>query len=190
MTLPNLITLFRLLLIPVFVLFAVYYGRSVAAGSPEEWQRLAAIIVFIVASVTDCLDGYLARKWHQQSKLGTVLDPIADKGLLITSIITLTLSNWTYVFPLWFPVVVIARDVFIVVGYFVLKHFDSHFEVKPSLLGKAATAFQMIALAWVMLQLPQHLIPIWIAGVLTVLSGLGYILNGFRQLHSHEEGQR
>ncbi|HEY5792036.1 MAG TPA: CDP-diacylglycerol--glycerol-3-phosphate 3-phosphatidyltransferase [Chthoniobacterales bacterium] len=186
MTLPNLITLFRLFLIPVFVLFAVYYGRSVATGSPHEWQRLAAIIVFIVAAVSDCLDGYLARKWHQQSKLGTVLDPIADKGLLLTAIITLTLSNWTYMFPLWFPVVVIARDVFIVVGYFVLRHFNSHLEVRPSLLGKSATAAQMVALAWVMLQLPFHLYPIWIAGILTVISGLGYIIGGMRQLHPHD----
>lgn len=186
MTLPNSITLFRLLLIPVFVLFAVYYGRSVANGAPEEWQRIAAIIVFIVASVSDCLDGYLARKWHQQSKLGAILDPIADKGLLITAIITLTVSNWAYVFPLWFPVVVIARDVFIVVGYFVLKHFNSHLEVHPSLLGKAATASQMTALAWVMLQFPYHLYPIGIAGVLTVLSGLGYIYDGLKQLHPHE----
>lgn len=186
MTLPNFISFFRLLLIPVFVLFAVYYGRSVSDGAPEESLRVAAIIVFIVASVSDFLDGYLARRWHQQSKLGTVLDPIADKGLLLTSIITLTLSNWTYVFPLWFPVVVIARDVFIVVGYFVLKHFSHSLEVRPTLLGKAATAFQMIALAWVMLQLPMHLIPIWIAGVLTVLSGIGYMINGLSQLHSHE----
>ena len=82
MTLANKITIARIFLIPLFVLFAIYYGRSVEQGQPEEWQRWAAIVVFLVASVTDCLDGWVARRFGQRSPLGAVLDPIADKGLL------------------------------------------------------------------------------------------------------------
>ena len=132
MTLANQITIARILLIPVFVLFAVYYGRSVDQGRPQEWQRWAAVIVFLVASVTDCLDGWVARRFSQRSPLGAVLDPIADKGLLLAAIITLSLSKWTYAFPLWFPVLVIARDAVIVTGCVLLKRLSNHLEVRPS----------------------------------------------------------
>ena len=95
MTLANKITIVRILLIPVFVLFAVYYGKSVELGQPETWQRWAAIITFIVAAGTDGVDGWVARRFKQRSPLGAVLDPIADKGLLLAAIITLSLSKWT-----------------------------------------------------------------------------------------------
>lgn len=186
MTLANNITIVRILLVPVFVLFSVYYGRSIEQGAPEEGFRLAAIIVFITASVTDLLDGWVARRFHQPSKLGAVLDPIADKGLLITALLTLTFSKWTYAFPLWFPVLVIARDIVILTGCAVVRHFNGHLEVRPSFIGKAATATQMVALAWVMLQLPYFLYPVWIAGLFTLLSGAGYVLDGIRQLRHHD----
>ncbi len=186
MTLANKITIARILLIPVFVLFAVYYGRSVEQGRPDEWQRWAAIVVFLVASVTDCLDGWVARRFGQRSPLGAVLDPIADKGLLLAAIITLSLSKWTYAFPLWFPVLVIARDAVIVVGCVILKHLNGHLEVRPSWSGKAATALQMVAAGWVMLQLPFHLYPVYAAGLFTLVSGVGYLFDGLSQLRHHD----
>ncbi len=186
MTLANKITIARILLIPVFVLFAVYYGRSVEQGRPEEWQRWAAVIVFLVASVTDCLDGWVARRFGQRSPLGAVLDPIADKGLLLAAIITLSLSKWTYAFPLWFPVLVIARDAVIVIGCVILKHLNGHLEVRPSLWGKTATALQMVAAGWVMLQLPFHLYSVYAAGLFTLVSGVGYLFDGLSQLRHHD----
>ncbi len=186
MTLANKITIVRILLIPVFVLFAVYYGKSVELGQPEIWQRWAAIITFIVAAGTDGVDGWVARRFKQRSPLGAVLDPIADKGLLLAAIITLSLSKWTYGFPLWFPVLVIARDAVIVTGCLVVKHLNGHLEVKPSFIGKAATALQMIAIAWLMLQLPYHLYSVYAAGVFTLLSGVGYVLNGVGQVRHHD----
>ncbi|HEY5704985.1 MAG TPA: CDP-diacylglycerol--glycerol-3-phosphate 3-phosphatidyltransferase [Terrimicrobiaceae bacterium] len=185
MTLANKITIARILLIPVFVLFAVYYGRSVEQGQPEEWQRWAAVTVFLVASVTDCLDGWVARRFSQRSRLGAVLDPIADKGLLLTAIITLSLSKWTYAFPLWFPVLVIARDAVIVTGCVVLKHLNGHLDVRPSSLGKMASALQMVAVSWVMLQLPFHIYSVYAAGLFTLVSGIGYLLDGLAQLRDH-----
>jgi len=186
MTLANKITIARILLIPVFVLFAIYYGRSVELGQPEKWQRWTAILVFLVAAGTDGVDGWVARRFKQRSPLGAVLDPIADKGLLLVTIITLSLSKWTYGFPLWFPVLVIARDAVIVTGCLVVNHLNGHLEVKPSWTGKTATAFQMIAIAWVMLELPYHLYSVYAAGVFTFVSGVGYVLDGIGQVRHHD----
>ena len=186
MTLANKITIARILLIPVFVLFAVYYGRGVEQGQPVEWQRWAAIAAFLVASATDGLDGWVARHFAQRSALGAVLDPIADKGLLLTAIITLSLSKWTYGFPLWFPVLVIARDAVIVTGCVLLKHLNGHLDVRPSWMGKAATALQMFAVACVMLQLPFYLLAVIAAGVFTLVSGIGYLFEGAGQLRHHD----
>ncbi|MEP6975013.1 MAG: CDP-alcohol phosphatidyltransferase family protein, partial [Spartobacteria bacterium] len=94
MTTANKITLVRILMIPAFVLMAIYYGESIKRGEPEEWQRFAAIIIFLVAAASDGLDGYIARRYNQRSALGVILDPIADKGLLLSAIITLSISNW------------------------------------------------------------------------------------------------
>lgn len=186
MTVANQITIVRILLIPVFVLFAVYYGKGVEIGEPAEWQRLAAIAVFILAAATDGIDGWVARHYGQRSPLGAVLDPIADKGLLLTAIITLSLSKWTYAFPLWFPILVIARDAVIVTGCVVLKHLNGHLDVRPSWWGKSATAFQMIAIAWMMLQLPHYIISVYAAGLFTLISGIGYLADGISQLRHHD----
>ena len=110
MTTANKITVVRILMIPVFVTLAIYYGQSIQRGAPIEWFRFTAIVVFLVAAVSDGLDGYVARRYNQRSALGVILDPIADKGLLLSGIITLSISNWSDVdpdygkFPVWFPV--------------------------------------------------------------------------------------
>ncbi len=122
MTTANKITVIRILMIPVFVTLAIYYGQSIQEGSPQDWQRFAAIAVFLLAAVSDGLDGYVARRYNQRSSLGMILDPIADKGLLLSGIITLSISNWSTgdqhygKFPAWFPVLVITRDTVILVG--------------------------------------------------------------------------
>ena len=187
MTLANQITITRILLIPVFVLFCVYYGRGIETGSPEEWQRWAAILTFLVAAASDGIDGWVARHWGQRSRLGAILDPIADKGLLLTAIITLSLSKWTYAFLIWFPVLVIARDAIILIGYGVLFHLDQKLEVRVAFTGKVATAAQMVAIAWIMLQLPYHLISVYVAGFFTLASGAIYVHRGIRQLRHHEQ---
>jgi len=187
MTLANKITITRILLIPVFVMFCIYYGRGVENGEPEEWQRWAAIASFLIASASDGLDGWVARRWKQRSRLGSILDPIADKGLLLTAIITLSFSNWTNEFPLWFPVLVIARDAVILLGCGVLFHMDEKLIVSPSWSGKAATAFQMLAIAWMMLQLPHYLVSVYVAGIFTLISGATYVARGIAQLRHFDK---
>ena len=182
MTLPNQITIARILLIPVFVVLAIYYGKTASAGHPDEMLRMATIGVFLLASLSDGIDGWIARRFQLRSRLGAILDPIADKGLMLTAIITLSVTKWPYELPVWYPVLVIARDLIIVTGCAVLRLLNDHLEVRPSLLGKASTFLQMLTVAVVMLQW-RHCDPVvWISGVVTLLSGFGYIAIGIRQL--------
>src|SRR5256885_8026816 len=156
MTTANKITFIRIAMIPLFVTMAIYYGQSIERGAPLEWQRLVAILIFLVASISDGLDGYVARRYNQRSSLGVILDPIADKGLLLSGIITLSISNWSKVdpeygrFPAWFPVLVITRDAVILVGAGILHYFiGNKMRIRPSWTGKVATVCQMCAIAWV-----------------------------------------
>ena len=199
MTTANKITVVRILMIPAFVAMAIYYGESIKRGDPLEWQRFTAIIIFILAAVSDGLDGYVARRYNQRSALGVYLDPIADKGLLLSGIITLSISNWSQSdpeygsFPVWFPVLVISRDAVILVGTMILYLLNGKVHVKPNWTGKVATVLQMIAIGWVMLQL--RFIPLLYvvvaAGVFTLISGIVYVADGVRQLqaegHAHPQ---
>lgn len=189
MTVANWITIVRILLIPVFVACSVYYGAGLAEGDPEEWLRLGAIGAFVLAAISDALDGFVARRFRQFSPLGRVLDPIADKGLLLAAVVTMSFSQWHYQLPLWFVILVVSRDVMIVVGFAVLHYLAGRFEVRPRFLGKACTASQMIAVVFVLLQTPHapelvYDVPVYLAAVLTALSGLDYIRDGIRRLHA------
>jgi cardiolipin synthase (CMP-forming) len=198
MTTANKITVTRILMIPMFVTMAIYYGQSIQRGAALEWQRLTAILIFLLAAVSDGLDGYIARRYKQRSDLGAILDPIADKGLLLSGIITLSISNWSEVdpdygrFPAWFPVLVITRDAVLLVGAVILHLLiGDKMRVKPHWTGKIATVCQMCAIAWVMLQL--RLLPLIVvviaAGIFTFVSGVIYVMDGVRQLqtagHAH-----
>jgi len=195
MTTANQITLARILLIPVFVTLAVYYGRSVDLGAPVEWQRIAAIAVFVIAAASDGLDGYIARHFNQRSRLGTILDPIADKGLLFSALLTLSFTNWHYQFPLWFPILVIARDLVVLGGTALLFAFAGPVQVRPTWSGKIATALQMASIAAAMWQL-RWTLPgssvlfldalVVATGAFTFISGVGYVMEGIRLLQAGE----
>jgi cardiolipin synthase len=144
-TVPNLLTVFRMVLIPVFVSL-LFYQRFVLA-----------LIVFILAGITDGLDGLLARRFNQKSQLGTILDPIADKLMLVTSFIVLSMKA---VFPqplpphlpvpFWVTVAVISRDVFILVGAAAINIVTGFRGFRPSWLGKVNTTVQIVAIALIM----------------------------------------
>lgn len=187
MKLANQITLGRIVLIPVFAWLCISYGRGLAAGNPVEWQRWAAIGVFVLAAVSDGLDGYIARHWNQRSRIGAALDPVADKALLITAILVLTFGDWKQGFPVWFPALVIGRDVVILVGCGVLYLLNRGLEVKPSWTGKTATAAQMVAITWIMLGLPHYLVSVNLAGILTALSGIDYLARGLLGLRKIDQ---
>ncbi len=204
MTLANKITITRILMIPVFVMMAMYYGHGVQIGDPKDWQRFAAIALFLIAAASDGIDGYIARRYNQRSALGRILDPIADKGLLLAAIITLTISKWNYEFPIWFPVLVITRDAVILLGSLGLQFVVGKVHVRPRWTGKVATALQMVAIAFVLLQLnlfqravsfagqSLHLdfldIPVALAGFFTLISGIHYVMDGMSQLRAAGHG--
>jgi CDP-diacylglycerol--glycerol-3-phosphate 3-phosphatidyltransferase len=190
MTTANKITVIRILMIPVFVTLAIYYGESIQEGNPQDWMRFTAIAVFLLAALSDGLDGYVARRYNQRSSLGVILDPIADKGLLLSGIITLSISNWSQVdpnygkFPAWFPVLVITRDAVILIGSALLHVLNGKVRIRPSWTGKVATVLQMAAIAWIMLQMriPPLIYVVFGAGFFTLISGVIYVRNGVRQL--------
>ena len=145
-TVPNLLTIFRMVLIPVFVSL-LFYQRFVLA-----------LVIFVLAGVTDGLDGLLARRFDQKSQLGTILDPIADKMMMVTSFVVLSMKS---VFPqpipshlpipFWVTIAVISRDVFILVGAAAINIVTGFRGFRPSLLGKINTTVQIVAIGIIML---------------------------------------
>jgi CDP-diacylglycerol--glycerol-3-phosphate 3-phosphatidyltransferase len=200
MTTANKITMARIGLIPVFVTFAIYYGRSVSAGNSQEWLRWVAVAVFGIAAASDGLDGFIARRYNQRTELGVILDPLADKGLLLAAIVALSFTDWGYELPVWFAVLVVARDLIVLAGGLALILMHGRAAVRTTWTGKAATALQMIVLVLVMLQhevLRQHILffqrelplvwldlPVLAAATFTLVSGVGYSARGIAQMHA------
>jgi cardiolipin synthase (CMP-forming) len=186
-TFASKITVTRLLMVPVFAVLALHYGQSVKQGQPDESLRLAALIVFIVASASDALDGFIARHFNQHSKFGAFLDPIADKTLLLTGLITLSMIDWGAVgwrIPLWFTALVIVRDIIIIGGIGILWKFQLKVEISPHWSGKICTVTQMCVLGWVMLRFTpiSPIYPCAVAAFFTTWSGVSYFMLGLRLL--------
>lgn len=192
MTLANRITLLRILLIPVFIWLTLDYIRDSQRGLDQEWERILACVVFGVASISDAVDGYIARRYKQQTELGTYLDPLADKMLLVSALVLLSVrfkdKSPFELLPLWFPVLVISRDLIILGGIILIHMITGRVQARPRLVGKAATVCQMITLGWILLQIhrPSFHWPLYAAGVCTFISGIGYIFDGIQQLNTHE----
>lgn len=183
MNLANKISIVRILLIPFFIWAIVYY-------SPErDFLRFVALCVFGLAVLSDAVDGYLARVLKQRTTLGTFLDPIADKLLLITAFIGLSVLNNLPPYlklPPWVPIIVVSRDVIIVLGAMVIFLMTGAIEISPSPLGKITTFFQMATIISVLLLYP-HSNYIWnLAIAFTVLSGVDYIIRGTRLLNGNQ----
>jgi cardiolipin synthase len=183
MTLANQITIVRIGLIPVFAALARAYGRSVLAGVPDERLRRLAASTFLIAAASDGLDGLAARRLNQKSALGTILDPIADKGLMLVALAVLGLAPWTREIPRWYPAIVISRDALLGVGYWFLRRSRVHVQVQPSWIGKMATVFQLLSVLEVLLRTRRTSVPCLVtsASLLTAASGLGYVYDGITQ---------
>lgn len=173
MTIPNLITSIRIILAPIFIIYLLN----------EDFP--SALIVFILAGVSDAADGLIARLFNQKSELGAYLDPLADKILLISAFIVLSIKNFV---PPWLSVVVITRDIMILLGVLFILLKTSSFPVRPSVLSKTTTFLQ---LATIFVALSERLFPafsmyseylFWITGLLTISSGLHYMRYWFRTM--------
>ncbi|MDZ4197812.1 MAG: CDP-alcohol phosphatidyltransferase family protein, partial [Kiritimatiellia bacterium] len=186
------VTIARILGIPVFVLLLVYYNLSLGTGRPDETYRIAALALFAVISVTDALDGYLARSRGEITALGRVLDPLADKFLLLSAVIMMTRPGLAAVrgqLPVWFALTVISRDAILLLGVAVVHHFTGHVEVRPRWTGKIATFLQMSTVVW-LLAVRNHpgVFFVWVAAAaatFTAVSGIQYVIDGLKQLEFH-----
>jgi cardiolipin synthase (CMP-forming) len=182
-TTANYITLLRILLIPVFVGFALYYAHSVTDGNPDEVLYWAAVVTFAVASLSDAVDGYIARHYNQSSKLGVILDPLADKLLMLAAVCTLSFSAWPAKLPLYFVILSLSREIFTVVGAFVIKFCAGKVTIIPHWTGKVSTFSQIFAISAAMLRL-DSIVPAAaaLASVFVVTSGGIYIYEAYRQI--------
>jgi len=184
MNLANQITVFRILLIPIFIGLVIYYGDSVRDGKADESLRLWAAAVFGVAALSDAVDGWIARRFNQRTRLGSILDPLADKLLLLSAIITLSFTAWRQHFPLWFPTLVIFKDLACIGAAFLIDHVAGHCRIQPHWTGKVCTFTQIVAILWILLDvtLIPLVWPVALAGLFTVWSGLFYLVDGTRQI--------
>jgi CDP-diacylglycerol--glycerol-3-phosphate 3-phosphatidyltransferase len=188
MTTANKITILRILLIPFFVVETLYYVKT-----GNEVHRLLAILSFAIAAILDGVDGYIARHYNQISELGKILDPLADKLLLVSGVVVLSFDNAPRLgqIPLWLTGTIIGRDLLILIGVIVVRLTVGKLTVHPRLTGKIATVFQMIVVTWILLRwdfiFHGRWLEIWIlgAGLFTGASGLLYVWDGMKQLGSH-----
>jgi len=195
LTLATKVTIARLLGVPVFIVVLIYYLQGLIRGEDVIMERLAAMLVFFAVALTDALDGYLARSRQEVTDLGRMLDPIADKALLLSGLILLTrpsLPTLAPHIPIWFTGLVISRDVFLIAGSVLVYLLAGAVHVQPRASGKVATFFQMATIIWVLIG--GALRPFnWFVGcaaVLTAVSWVQYLVDGARQLAHVQHGRR
>ena len=174
MNLPNKLTILRVVMIPFFVAFMLLP----VTGGADKWIALA---LFIVASLTDMLDGHIARKYHLVTNFGKFMDPLADKLLVCSALICLVDLKRI---PSWIVIVIIARE-FIISGFRLIAS-DNGVVIAASYWGKFKTTFQMISVVLLILKIPALAlvtnICLWIALVLTVVSLADYIMKNRKVL--------
>ncbi|HLZ55078.1 MAG TPA: CDP-alcohol phosphatidyltransferase family protein [Verrucomicrobiae bacterium] len=188
MTTANKVTILRILLIPFFVVELIYYLQT-----GNEIHRLLALLSFAVTAILDGVDGYIARRYNQKSELGAILDPLADKFLLVSAIVTLSFNRSPYLvqIPLWLTGTVLGRDVLLLIGIAVIRLTVGKVTVRPRIIGKVATVFQMAVVVWILLGWDRDLNVRWFgvwtigAAAFTGISGLLYVWDGVKQLGAH-----
>jgi len=169
----NALTLLRLLMVPVFVAFVITSSMTSAA-----W-RIAACLTFAVASATDLVDGWIARRYALVTPFGKVADPIADKALTGSALVLL---SWYDALPWWVTALILAREWGITLLRFWVLRYGV---IAASRGGKLKTALQILAIAWYLWPVPSVVQPVgpWIMGaavVVTVVTGLDYVLQAVR----------
>jgi cardiolipin synthase (CMP-forming) len=173
LTLANRLTVLRILMTPAIIILLLYKYMA------------AAIAVFVLAGITDGLDGFVARRQSQRTALGMVLDPLADKLLLMSAVVALTILREL---PRWFTIIIVSRDLMLIGGSLILYMFVGKMAMPPSWLGKCTTGFQI---ATVLLAMLDNFVPVLRSAVMpvafvttafTIGSGLDYVFRGTRLL--------
>ena len=171
--LANKISIARIILIPFFIASIVYNRIEIA------------LALFILAVISDGVDGFIARSLDQKTKLGTILDPLADKMLLLSAYICLSIASSipsSLRLPPYVPIIVISRDAIIVLGSIMIHIITGDLKVAPSAWGKITTFFQMMTIVSVLTKFNYPYIVWNVTAALTVVSGIGYVMKGSRIL--------
>ncbi|MCR4941818.1 MAG: CDP-diacylglycerol--glycerol-3-phosphate 3-phosphatidyltransferase [Campylobacter sp.] len=169
LNLPNILAIFRVLLAPL--MFWLLINANDFSGVHISWINYFAALVFVIASVTDFFDGYIARTWNQKTKLGAIIDPLADKMLTLAGFLGLMMIDRAN--P-WAVYLILIREFFIT-GFRVVMASDG-VEVSASMAGKIKTVMQMIAIGFLIMQWQGGVLLLWIAVGLTIFSGLEYVM--------------
>lgn len=193
MTTANKVTIIRIVLVPFFVVSLLYCLREYSHGNhvQADLYRWLAIGAFLVATISDFIDGWLARHRNQKTQLGSYLDPIADKLLLVSGIIILTIeleqSPFGDPLPLWFIGVVLGRDLIVVTGSTLVYLATGNLKVQPHVLSKISSVLQMTCIGWVLLKLwpPMTLWLAFGASFTAAITGVIYVMDGIRQFSEH-----
>ncbi len=173
MNIPNAITLFRVILIPFFINLMIYgYYRE-------------ALLVFMVAGITDALDGLIARLTRKKTELGAFLDPLADKLLILSAFVTLVLLGKL---PVWLVIIVVSRDAILALGSLIVYAMTHSIQIRPSLIGKLTTVMQLIVVILSLLLMnygtETGLMTVlqWSTAAITIVSGAQYALRGIKMV--------
>lgn len=181
MNLANKITIFRILIIPFFIASVLYYGDAM------PHLRFVALAIFALAAFSDAIDGGIARSRDQITELGIILDPIADKLLIASAFISLSMVKsipQDFRIPAWAVLVVVTRDIIIVIGSMIMYFLKGEVKIKPSWLGKVTTFFQMLAILAILITFKYNKFFIYPAVFFTILSGVDYIWRGSKELET------
>jgi cardiolipin synthase len=165
MNIPNLLTIFRLFVTSFFIL-AIHYG-----------EFRIALWLFVVQAITDLLDGFLARVLGEKTSLGALLDPLADKAMLVSSFIVLYMKD---IVPFWVTFIVLMRDVVLTAGYLLICKYIGKIEIIPSVLGKLTTFCQIgtvVYVLWSDLRAYQDFF-FYPTAALTIITGIHYVYQG------------
>jgi len=170
----------RIVIIPIFVTSIIYKRYDYS------------LYLFVIAALTDMFDGLFARLTNQKTVLGTFLDPLADKFLLVSSFIILSVYGWI---PKWLTITVISRDLIITIGWFLLYLIGGVSKVEPSILGKTTILLQSLLIAYILVdinvRIDLFLLPVvprllqWVTAGTTILSGLHYLHRGLKLTHAN-----
>jgi CDP-diacylglycerol--glycerol-3-phosphate 3-phosphatidyltransferase len=183
MNIPTKITIGRILAVPFFVSCIVYY-------TPEAvYFKWLAIALFFIASLSDALDGYLARIRNEQTALGASLDPFADKLLLVSGFLSISFSaGFQHKVSNWILIVIVSREVILISGLLIVFFTSREVKINPTLLGKMTTVAQMTTVGAMLLEFSWVNLSGFIAAILTILSGLGYIYRETKRLNDVANG--
>jgi len=169
-------------MVPVFVALIACYTRE------HPWIRYSALGVYVLAAISDALDGFVARAYNQKTKLGTLLDPLADKLMINIGFVFMAVNDqFATRVPFWFPAAILARDIMIVMGAYIINEFYGPVRIKPRITGKLTTCFQMSLVIAILIE-ARFAWGLMIATVaISAVSYFDYMYTGIKQVGNEDE---